>query len=377
MRVRPSTAAVRPSTDADRPEIAALLDRLLREIPYDRRVRLWDWRARDNPAADGGMPEFLVVEKDGRLAGAHGLFPLRVKAGERVVTAATSCDFAVAPAARSLGLPLKLRAMSPEIAELPFSTSANEAAQRITDALGGVEVPWGRTKYLKPLRASGLLRRRLRSRMGDGAGPIPDLVARVGGTPVDAALRWGRAARRRLTSEEVRVERVERFEGEAFRDRFDGLWSRVAPGWTVAVVRDARYLRWRYGRYPFPGVEAVAARDGSDTTGFAAFHHHLDRSGLRFTALLDLFGTDLPALEALLAEVLRRADAREAHYVTAKAGAGELRDALERNGFLAREAEYCPYNVRGNAPDLEPLLSDPGNWHVSQGDGDACFFVSA
>lgn len=366
-------AEIRPSTEADRPAIAALLDRLLTETPLERRIRLWEWRSRENPDADGRLPEFLVVEKDGRLVGAHGLFPLRMKVGQRTVRAAATCDFAVAPEGRSLGMPLKLEALDRERADVTFSTSANETAQRIAGALGSVEVPWARAKFVKPLRASGLLRGRLRGRLGADSA-LADWTARMVGRPVDEALRWGRAARRRWSDPEVEVEAVD-FERAVQRERLDALWSRVAPRWEVAVVRDAAYLRWRYGRCPLPGVESLAARDRSETTGFAALQHHTDVQGLPCTAVLDLFGAGA-APEALLAEVVRRADARGSHYLTARAGAGGLRSLLERNGFLAREADHCPYHARANDPALEPLIADPANWRISQGDGDSGFFVA-
>ena len=184
---------VRPATPDDSPSIAELLDRTLGKRSYGQRLKLWNWRFDRNPARTDAFPSFLVAEEKGRIVGVQGLIPLRVKAGTQQLNASCSCDLAADPAARSAGMKLKLAALAKELSPLHLSTSANEPANKITLALGGKEVFSGRRKYIKPLKASGLMRRGLEKR--GTAGEIAATASMAIWKPVDWILAVGRAAK--------------------------------------------------------------------------------------------------------------------------------------------------------------------------------------
>ncbi|MGH0037004.1 MAG: hypothetical protein ACQGVK_18415 [Myxococcota bacterium] len=359
---------VRPGRPEDEPVIGQLLDRLLDDPrPLDVRRRLWRWRSDENPARSDRIPGFLVAEKGDAIVAVHGLLPLRMRVAGRELVVSSSCDLAADPRARSAGMRIKLAAMSPDLAPMHLSTSANESANKITLALEGLEMPIGRGKWIKPLRASGLLVRALRAR----GGAWRALAGLVGwaALPVDGLLALGR----RWTSvPDLPGLQIE--EGAAFDARFDRLWARLVDRCAVSVVRDAAYLEWRYARYPFAGIEWLAVSGDGEVEGFAAWHTSVDEDGLCFAALLDCEAPEGRVLERLLVEVIRRAGRAGAHYVVARTADDRLRQAMERRGFRLREGGHSQVTYKAADELPEDLLADAGSWSLSLGDGDGCFF---
>ena len=357
---------VRPGRPEDEQSIGALLDRIFDDPrPLEQRRRLWKWRYDDNPAKTDAFPGFLVAEQGGEIVGVHGLAPLRMKIGETVLTASCSCDLAADPKARAAGMRIKLAALSPDLSPLHISTSANEPANKITLALGGKEAPGGRRRLIKPLRVSGLLGRALKAKMGALAA-----VAALVGKPADWLLALGRLGSR----PSVPGATVEVLSG--FDERFDRLWQRMAGDYPVIMVRDAAYLNWRYAEYPFAGIESIALSKGDEVLGLAVWHRSIDEDGLPFAALLELMTPrgETAVSARLLAEVIRRAGGAGAHYITARTCDSELEALMLRRGFKIREAHYSPVTYKSNTDIPEDVLSGAGNWYMSLGDGDGCYF---
>jgi hypothetical protein len=316
------------------------------------------------------MPGFLVGDQHGAIVGVQGLLPLRFKAGTETIIAACSCDLAAAPSARGAGLKIKHAAMNAALSALPLTTSANEAANRLTLALGGKALEPARVKYIKPLRPVALLAARARRRSSrEGA------LLRAAAAVMDPAISAMLALRDRLFHPSrrsgARIESVTHFDA-----RFDELWTRVSSQFPVLIVRDAAYLEWRYARYPFAGVESFALTTNGELRGFAVIHVAIDEEGLNAASLLELFG-DESAREPLLAEATRRSVRAGASYLAAKSSTMEVQRLLERRGFLARASAHSPYTYKVNRPDLAELLGDASNWYISLGDGDIAFAFGA
>lgn len=297
----------------------------------------------------------------------HGLVPLRMKVGKSHLTASCSCDLAADPDARGAGMRIKLAAMSPEVSPLHISTSANESANKITLALNGKEAPGGRRKLIKPLRTSSFVDRVVRERVGWVA-PAATFVA---STTVDAVLALGRTLASAPAVSDAKVEQPERFDG-----RFDQLWERIVQDRSIIVVRDAAYLNWRYAKYPFAGVKQIALTRGEKVLGLAVWHQTVDEDGLPFAVLLELMvpkGEDAVA-EHLLTEVVRRVDRNGVHSLTARTCDPSLETLMLRRGFIARNARFSPVTYRCNTDLPEHLFAGSGNWYMSLGDGDICYF---
>ncbi len=363
---------VRPAAPDDFPFIAELLDRTIGKRPYGQRLKLWNWRFDRNPARTDDFPSFLVAEEKNRIVGVHGLIPLRIKSGKRQLNASCSCDLAADPAARSAGMKLKLAALAKDLSPLHFSTSANEASNKITLALGGKEVFSGRRKYIKPLKASGLMRRGLEKR--GTAGGIAATASMAIWKPVDWILAVGRAINSQGKATGGNISDI-----MIFDSRYDAFWEQLAGEHLVLTVRDSSYLNWRYSEYPFPGIHSFELSRGKELLGFSVIHLGMDEDRLRFAAILELAGRKRGGgvLEHLLQEAIRRAAIAGAHYLMARAPTPECEDLFRNKGFRIRDMHYSPVTYKNNSDVPHEIFAGDRNWYLSLGDGDGCYYFDS
>jgi hypothetical protein len=370
--VTEGTANIRPATPEDYPAIAALLDGIFGAIPYEKRLKLWRWRYDDNPIRSDEIPPFLVADKNGRIVGVHGLVPLNLKAGDRQFRISCSCDLAVDQSARSVGMKLKLAALSKNISPLHVSTSANEPAYRITLALGGKELRSGRRKLLKILNVKGLLRKSLGSKGGRLRQIVAKLIGIVAGVPADWILSISRSCRRLPKESNAVIRNLDEFDRS-----FDDFWKRIAQEYRILFVRDTSYLNWRYIRYPFEGIRSFALLNNGEIEGFAVIHDSIDEDGLPFTAILELVVSrgNKAAFELLLGEVINRSAIAGRHYITARTSIPEWESLFLRRGFRMREAEISPYTYKNNTDLPDDVFAKEEDWFTSLGDGDGCYYI--
>ncbi len=354
--MKKSKLLVRPATEVDYPQIAELLDNVFHPIPIEKRLRLWKWRYDDNPAMTPDIPPFLVGEKDEKIIGVHGLTPLRVKIKNETFITGCSCDLAVNPKARSAGMKIKVRAMKKELTRVPMSTSANEAANKITLALGGKELTPAKTKYLKAIKYSGLIGKRF--------GSFAGLVSK----PLDWALGYKDTS---IDTKDMKLENISEFD-----NRFDQFWNIVSGERENLFVRDSAYLNWRYIRYPFSGIEAFALIANHTVTGYAAIHKSLDDDDLPFIAILELMTAsgDKATTRILLAEVLNRALDFDADTVIAKTNDTRIARIFEETGFKKRSLPISPFTYKNNTDLPDEQFDTDANWFIALGDGDASYF---
>lgn len=112
-----------------------------------------------NPWNDPELPSW-VAELDGRMVGALGVVPRRMRLGKRTLRVAVSCQLMVEPGARSgtvaLGL-LKRLFSGPQ--DLSLADGANDPSRRVWEASGGMASALHSLHWVHLLRpARGLLR---------------------------------------------------------------------------------------------------------------------------------------------------------------------------------------------------------------------------
>jgi GNAT superfamily N-acetyltransferase len=218
-------------------------------------------------------------------------------------------------------------------------TFPNAASHRIfVGRLGWIDLP-GRRVWARPLRAAGVVRY-FAGRPSPSGGLVPE-------------------AREPRHFGDVRVEPLDRFPPEV-----DGVWRAAAPSYANHVIRDARFLNWRYADTP-----RTYRRFGAYSAGrlrAVAIVGHTVKQGVSSGFLADLVSE--PGAEAERVALLRRA-------------AAELRaDALialppraQRRSFL--RAGFLPTNrkIRFVGKVLNPggrLEPSPAAWHFTLGDFD-------
>ncbi len=213
----------------------------------------------------------------------------------------------------------------------------------------------------------------------------PDPIAFAFGTPQTRHAKLGKLAIGYELWSEVRylvreaedtlVKRIRRrlpdpriVEVRAFGDAADELWQRLAPAYPSAVVRDARYLRWRYDEAPEREYLRLALRAGNGRWAAWIVMRVQGETATIVDALLP--PGPFRAASALLYRAIGMALQREADFIQAWSLPGSPLDALlGRSGFARRPWEGAHFAARLLDRSLDKARVR-GEWYFQPGDAD-------
>jgi hypothetical protein len=319
---------------------------------------VWRWQFVDNPAGAGYI---RLADDAGAVVGQYAAIPTRFRVDGAARTFAMSCDTMTHPGYQKQGIFVTLaRELYAEIAAHHGVTTVwgfpNAASHPgFVGKLGWFDVHELPT-WVKPLRCRGVLQRYVRSGALAGAlGAVADGVYRLM-TPRPSRPR--RCALRPLA---------------IFDERFDRLWARHQDVARVVQVRDAAFLRWRFGMPAFGYEPFEVIVDGS-LEGWVVLRI-LTLFDLPFAAVVDLFPcpiVDAEVTREVLSFVQGHAAARGAAFLTALLPPAQAHH-LSGFGFL-RVPGFM--NLRRwilgarCAPGDEAVLRPIAHWWVTYGDAD-------
>jgi hypothetical protein len=218
MVTRPSIfdreAVIRPYRPEDEPEVLALYRTVFGAGAEEKLVER-RWRYERNPA--GHHRTMVCALEDGSLVASYTAIPLRVGLLGRPTRGALMVDAMTHPSVR--GALLGRGGI--------FARTTEALAQSLTEE--GFEFSFGVPQRRHARLGQLVMSYELRDDIGYYSRAIEDT--------------WIKRMRRTLP--DPRVERLESFGPDA-----DALWERLSPAYDCSVIRDARYLRWRYDECP-------------------------------------------------------------------------------------------------------------------------------
>ena len=340
---------------SDRERVFALVREVFPSSYSERLIRQWDWKYDANPFNRGGEPDIELLTKGEELVAMYGrlFYPVAVEGKEHL--AHHACDLVVHPAYRGRNLSARLRGPRQHCrSDLHFSWQ-NEASYRVSSREGRGGVPF--VSLFKPLDVARIAQHLLGDRT----------LGRTAGRVIDAARRLVPRIRRRGTVPGVSLERV-----RSFDERFDRLWQRACRDYPVMVVRDRRYLEWRFGRRPDARYDVIAVSRASELAGYM-----VTRSGSEsgdWGYLVDFLVEERSSrlFSFLLDEAVESLRREGAVGISCRVAVPPYRGLLYRHGFvplLGAPRGYLRATVR--LANAEPRgLTDPGCWFLTMGDGD-------
>jgi len=213
------------------------------------------WRRDQNPAGQAVIP--IIRNARGDVAGFIWLIPLRVRIRERDYRAATGVNLVIAPASRgTLGLVKLLRRFDQAVDDsqiaLHFSFVADPVYERLRS--GNPASTFTVPLLVKPLDVASL-------------------------STVYATSAWQREIGRRSAwissalffrmpllnrTGDVQIETLEQFD-----ETFDGFWDRVRDRYPASVIRDRRFLTWRFAPIGERRYHILVARAKGDMLAYA------------------------------------------------------------------------------------------------------------
>ncbi len=346
------TAIVRPYTNADLPGVAklrALLYHHAGDDQIDWYASVWNWLERQ-PA---GEPYRWVLTNGDTVAGFLAAVPQVYRIGGQRVVAYTPTDYMVHPNYGFHAIPL-MRTFF-QTCRNCVTCDSSIPAIRLQTRLGAEPVAELRhtAKLFDASVLPGSIPKPVRYLLNGGMRVADDVLTIRGGP--------------RLQVDVVDV----------FDERFDTLFEHNAGALPCLPVKDAAYLRWRYGPGS-PHAEAltlgISGRDG--LLGYAILR--VTVSG-RDGYVLDL--TTRPGRRDVARELLRRAvqyfrqtgvELIRYRFLESPTSP-EARDAW-RLGFFPRKRRHHLL-VKFADPALQELARNPAHWAYNTGDGEMGYWV--
>jgi len=316
----------------------------------------WTWKYFKNPAGKGG---FALALDGKRIVGRVGGIPLRMRVGEKEVLSAQALDTDIMNEYRKGFTYYRLDNMAIKVGKekgvgFVFGFSTKSTYEISTKTLGFRHAA-AVVKWVKLLD------------------PIPFLGKKLGITKYTEVLRNNL---RRFATRKQNPFHGKKEQGLSgpdlihFDKRFDQLWEKSIKG-EIAVVRDAKYLNWRYIECPVADYKTYYIEHSERIEGYVILQV-IEREGIIYGYIVDLLVAEEECIDKLLSkaiEYFRNQNVAAVVCWTPKVSL--LASSLKNRGFLERKLEhniivknYCPEQL-----DIE-FLTNEKHWQYSFGDSD-------
>jgi len=336
----------------------------------------WEWEFERNPYALPAPAPILIAEDTdtAEFVGQNATMPVRLYLNGETREMAWGVDAFVLRQHRGNGIGTALQKKLHD--SLPIFMSLNMSAvnRRIKKRLGSIELP-PVVEYDKVLRYS---RERIAMRLAN-AGAVGYASFRfrlVRGFGLDLAaasvlnIASGMTRRRWFPTSAHREKPVVVSPVTHFGAEFDDLWASVAPNFGGAVVREARYLNWKFLEQPHMEHIAGAARRTGILTGYVIVRRCRPPEpnvGIIVDMLADPM--DEGTLEALVDWAVRCADAQSVDNVWAATSVPSYSAVLRRHGFVPSGQSVAMFFCGHETAVATKRASEKG-WLLSRGDSD-------
>lgn len=243
--------------DADRESVFTLYEAVYGKRKGHHWRQGWDWEYRQNPH-NPGSESVWVAEGAGRIVGLACGIPVMVRWRGETVRACWFLDLMTLPAWRGRGIFRELTELMIEEAVRDsisiFLSFPNDQSGPLLRRRGWPDITI-LPGMIKGLRFLPLLRK-----------PSLRRISRViAGVPLFARQLMGRSS---IPEGADGATDLEIREIDSFDDRFDLLFEEASGTCDFIVVRDARYLNWRYVECPHRAYTILLAEEGSDLLGY-------------------------------------------------------------------------------------------------------------
>lgn len=249
---------VRTYRETDGTGIVNLINLVWPNYPFD--LRRWQWY-KDNPFGHFAS----VGEHDGQIVGYEGLVPVNIKIGNNIVRGAQIVDLVVHPNFRRQGMFLEIQ-----------KTLMMEAVKN------GIWFCYGTTNeraYYGHLKCGWfyvcdipiLVRPNRYNSIRRNLGRLREIrfSKKLVRSSVDlASSMFHNHARAKIAHKTPIAEDLKITSLLSFDERFDGFWDRVSDRYGIIVVRNTRYLRWRYLEKPEADYKVLVAENDGRIEGY-------------------------------------------------------------------------------------------------------------
>lgn len=323
----------------------------------ERWMEGWKWMYIDNPA---GASIIWLAWHDGVLVGQYPLVMETIKIGEEIVMGAQIADTMTHPEYRRQGMAFALgeKALSQLRKEggscvIGFPTTQ---AYKLHMKSGWLDICAFQI-MVKPLNLNSILRSYL---------PSNKFLLKISTGIGSLILKMLISNEKPPKADELIITKISYFD-----NRFDDFWKKVSNDYNIIVVRNKKYLNWRYVDVPTADYSIYVAERKGEICGYVVLGYY-KRGDLMLGCIYDII-TPLNQEDVLHCLISKAID----HFKDEKVdcvfyemvGPKIYRKIFLKNGFIPyfwSKSRFIAYNASYNISQM--FLKNPKNWFVQLGD---------
>jgi len=319
---------------------------------YDKIYTIWDWLFLNNPFNPNGSAHILVSELNSEIIGLICHIFVDLKINNKITKARWGCIFVVHPKYRGKGIMLFKKSM--EIPYYPYLGFPDKRTLILETKLG--------TSYfgfiynqICILDMKIFLQNKLKNKF----------LSYLGGTTW--SLIYKVLFTRKIYTKDVFITQI-----ESFDKRFDKFWEDICSYYPIIVVRNQKYLNWRFIESPFK-YYIFTANKNNHLLGYLILRIK-EKRGIKRGYIVDILANpnDRVTINLLISKAV--SFFKENKYITAEClllanKVSYYYKALKRYGFLIKKSKVY---FDGYSKDKEELdfIKNLDNWFITASDPD-------
>lgn len=320
---------------------------------------MYEWLFEMNPYNKNGNMMYLLKEGN-KVIGCDGLIPNELYVKGKTLLAAHSVKSMTHPDYKKQGIFRKMTENSCERGKQDgvdvVIGLANDQSYPAYQRFGWPTL-FEKEVYVKPILITNILKRRIK------AGILASIGNAIYATYMKNKLKG-------QIDKEIKFEILNNVP-----ESIQSCWDKYKDKYDVLLVRDYKYLNYRYNQRPDVDYVTILAKLNNEIIGFAILHNSF-ANGSKMTSSVEFFTdpTNERYIEALANGVTKYCYDNGLEYVVVGSGLyGSYKKVLMENGFMITRKP--PKNNMMIANVLtDKLTMDEINghekWHITQGDGE-------
>jgi GNAT superfamily N-acetyltransferase len=318
----------------------------------------WWWMYMDNPA--GKAIIWLAVDK-GNVVGHYGSIPIRVKIGEQIVLCGMSVDSMIHPDYQRQGIFIALARKAYEEAfnrgihilyGLPNKAAFNARTKKLNWVDAGLQKDLLKVINLEHLLYGYVRNKSLIKPCALMANPITNLLFR---------------AKRIPATDGFKITKI-----LSFDERIEGFWYKISRQPNIMVVRDKRFLDWKYCEVPNLEYSILLAEQDTQILGYIVFRC-IKRRGIKIGIIYDVVAVDdnPKIIQRLVFDSVNQLKQKKADIVMGRMLANKAYiDCFRENGFIGLWFFMkSRFHVYSNHPAVHVTdINKPERWFLQIGD---------
>lgn len=355
---------------------------LMKMDGIERTLGEWVWEYEKSPL--GHLSG--VAEYEGKIVGHMGLIAYSMKLGDKIVNGSQAVDLIVDPDFRGRGIFLAIGKMLTETAGKKGIPLSYGFPNRPAHA-GHLKYGWFDVcdvpELVKPMKFDKLvgsesldkyriIKFLIRYRISR---KIVSFLLRVALNVVSVFNRVFNRTDEVRKATRIGAEGIAVLTLESFDDRFDEFWKEASTNHSITVIRNKRYLNWRFVDKPNSKYTLLSAERSGKILGYVVLCSR-ERKNMRLGYIVDILvsSENRGIVQSLLSEAIKKfrkenVDAIICWMLKDSASSCNYYKALKYNGFVHLVSH--PLIARVNSSQLsKEFAADSCNWFITIGDSD-------